>query len=243
MTIEIGDPFNISKFGIKIPFRAGLIATFGYIDWEAVDPIYIPDYMDRVRGLLIEQLEKKKRVNDYLQTNIDIWQEIEKVAHDVYILRGISNAGGYTLDIIGEIVGLERKGLDDDEYRAAIYFQIFINLSNGEPETLIAALQFSTNAELIRYLEIYPAEVFIHTDGDIIPVDTAASMQLIAPAAVKVHVAYTGDHEERPFCTGDDDGFPHPAEGGHWEELGYFGADPDYKKGQLVELITNRLPV
>ena len=113
-------------------------------------------------------------------------QDVEYASYKTKTLTTLSFATGAQLDGIGEIVGEDRNGRDDAEYKEAIYFRIFANAGNGEPEVLITALRFITKSISISYREIHPAKAILSYEGSSIPAGLADFMQRLAPAGVKV---------------------------------------------------------
>lgn len=112
--------------------------------------------------------------------------------------RWIDTAIGKQLDGCGYIVGELRAGRDDDVYRAAIRFRVFVNISEGTPSALIDGLQYLIDSDDKQYLEMYPATAILFADGPNVPVDIHTQMQDLAPAAISdvpVLVSYT----ELPF--------------------------------------------
>lgn len=112
--------------------------------------------------------------------------------------RWIDTAIGKQLDGCGAIVGEMRQGRDDDAYRAAIRFRVFVNVSQGTPDALIKGLQYLVDSDDSQYLEMYPATAILFADGPSVPVDIHAQMQDLAPAGISdvpVAVSYT----EKPF--------------------------------------------
>ena len=92
-------------------------------------------------------------------------QELENVIYDLYTLRYIDTAFGYQLDRLGDIVGIVRYGLNDEDYRNRIYAQIILNASNGQPELFIQALRLIMNATNIKYSE-YKNQIMISFRSD-----------------------------------------------------------------------------
>lgn len=113
-------------------------------------------------------------------------QHVEDMFQQVWTLRTIDNSFGAQLDGIGEIAGETRLGRPDEEYRIAIKFQLFLNISSGEPETLISATKFLTQATIVTYVEIPSATVQLFTNGTAIDSNTASFMQSLAPAGVRI---------------------------------------------------------
>ena len=135
---------------------------------------------------------------------------------------------GDQLDIWGEIVGEERGGRGDADYRTAIDFRIVLNTSGGEPETLISALRFFTQPTVSTYIEAYPASVRLYSDGPVVPYNLGAAMDALAAAGVSVlttHVAGV------PFVLGDSVGTP-VADGEGFSEL-----ESPLEGGELPEIV------
>lgn len=138
---------------------------------------------------------------------VDQLQEAEDVTKDVATLRQFDYAVGQQLDNIGEIVGEERLGRDDAEYKDAIVFRIFINASNGEPETLITALRTLTQALDIRYRELHPAKVHMAFDATVLPGNLGTIMQGLCPAGVDLELVWS-DADEPFIFTGQGISLP-----------------------------------
>ena len=92
------------------------------------------DIVDNLLDLLIEQFTESDRLHSYLRVFLVQAQEALNEAFALGQLRALSTATGKQLDGIGEIVGELRAGKADEEYRIALYFRIFLNVSSGEPE-------------------------------------------------------------------------------------------------------------
>lgn len=76
-------------------------------------------------------------------------QDIENALQQLKAYRFVDTAEGAQLDIIGRIVGQEREGLGDDDYRRYIRARIAANNSDGTTEDLITVgflVVYSENA-------------------------------------------------------------------------------------------------
>lgn len=129
---------------------------------------------------------------------------LDTVLSDVDALkneRWIDTAVGAQLDGCGQIVGEQRAGRDDDAYRDAIRYRVFVNVSNATPNDLIQALTFLVGGDDKQYMEVYPATVLLFSDGPNPPADIQAQIQDVSPAAISdvpVMVSYT----QKPFRFG-----------------------------------------
>lgn len=163
----------------------------------------IDDHIARALDELPSQFKDKINWSKFIDVLIKPAQELEDVFQDLLLLRALDTAFGQQLDGIGDIVGLARNGMNDDEYRFALRFRIFINASSGEPETLIKALKYFTQANYVKYDPLYPAAFQMFTDGTIIPDDLIPTIQDIAMAGV-TYIPVVASYGEIRFAFGDD---------------------------------------
>lgn len=94
-------------------------------------------------------------------------------------------ASGYQLDLIGNLLGVIRLGMNDVDYRDAIRFGISVNTGSGTTEDVIGFLQTITKASKIRYWEHYPACVVLETNGTNIPKAIPSTLDNVTPAGVQ----------------------------------------------------------
>lgn len=144
----------------------------------------ITDHDDRMKELLIQQFKEQpnfQKMIDALAVGI---QELEDVSNDMLEDRSINTAIGVQLDFLGELVGEDRLGRTDDDYRSAIRVRISINTSKGTPEDLISIFAALTNAGTVDYSELFPAFVDMFTNGDLIPDFLVDNMNQVKPAGV-----------------------------------------------------------
>jgi len=175
---------------------------------------YISNVVQRTLNLLASQFQGTTQSGDLtnFQKLIKSFslssQEIQDVLEQLKSERNIDVAVGVQLDGLGQIIGLERLGgQDDEDYREALKFQIFINRSNGTPEEMIRILKFFTNASKIRFIEYYPASYQMITNGTTfpdIPEDIVNVIQSSSPASVQ-YVPITATYGvEVPFVFSGD---------------------------------------
>lgn len=203
------------------------IWTTGVSAVQGID--FISDYGDRAASLLIEQFQKKVFIEGTVRALAELAQDAENNMRDVYSDRLLANASGAQLDGIGEIVGVSRLGSTDEEYRELIDFKIFLNQSNGEPETLIRALKTLTGSANVTYEESYPAGVVLTFDGTSIPDDLVTKIEQIAPAGVSLTII---QNPEDPFIMGSITVIPPDSEG-----LG-FSDVTQLTGGQFSQIVT-----
>jgi len=85
-------------------------------------------------------------------------QELENVFFQLRDNRWLDTAVGAQLDGLGRILGLHRTSADDEEYRAALYVQVQINVSKSEPERLLALLETITGG-YVHYFHKKPKRI------------------------------------------------------------------------------------
>jgi len=177
-----------------------LISTYGWLLWTPGPGGEIDNHVERTINLLIEQFRvERPNIVSLISSAAASCQTIEDTLFDLLRFRAVGYASGKQLDLIGAIVGIARTG-GDEEYRNDIYFQIYLNTSSGEPETLISALQRTTGGH-IDYCEPSPATVLLTINQALkeLASNLLAKMQSIASAGVKVFVQYNNATDEFIF--------------------------------------------
>jgi hypothetical protein len=194
-----------------------------------INPIY--NHTQIGLSLLIEQFQLSNNLKNMLKCYTERVQYNESVLTNLMYKRNIDYSSGAQLDKIGDEVGIKRYGLNDGEYRSLIKFQIFINTSDGNPDTMILVLKEITNADIVSYKHQYPAKFRMFTDGTEIPDNLYNKMKNIKPVGVGFDIyALSG---LLPFSVENDDNTP-PDYGGFFSEIDINISD----SGALVEVIT-----
>jgi hypothetical protein len=156
------------------------------------------DYAEKFVANLAGQFDNSPKLRALVSAILNALTDLENEADQLTANRWIDTAEGKQLDGCGYIVGEYRNGRDDEAYRAAIKFRIFVNISEGTPSDLIKGIKFLTAPTDCQYLESYPATAILFTDGYSVPSDIHDQLQNMAPAAISdvpVCVSYTG----KPF--------------------------------------------
>ena len=153
------------------------------------------DYAALAVPRLTGQFENSPKLKALMAAIVGPLTTLETEADALVADRWIDTAVGKQLDGCGHIVGELRQGRDDDAYRSAIKFQIFVNTSNATPEEMMVGLRTLTMPDDVQYIEQYPATAMFFTDGPTVPTGIQSVMQSLAPAAisdVQVLVSYAG---------------------------------------------------
>jgi len=223
------DVENISLFGYDDQGVLS-ISSFGYLTGAQFPEVI--NYCANSRLRLAEQFKPAVLLQGLICSLLEEIQDLDYVFQDMRLNRAIDTATGVQLEQIAEIVGADISGLTvPAEIRAQIRFQIGINVSNGEPETVIAFVKESTDADFVQYVEVYPAKIYIFTDGQTVPPGLNNLIQGVAPAGVGVEVVSSfGD--PTPFAFAPEGGIPDP------DGLGFGETTYPLEGGQISEKIT-----
>ena len=156
------------------------------------------DYAAVAVPRLTGQFENSPKLKALLAAIVGPLTTLESDGDALIAERWIDTAIGKQLDGCGHIVGESRQGRDDDAYRVAIKFRVFVNISKGTPTDLIRGLKFLTNPTDCQYLEAYPATALLFTNGFFVDYKIQAAMQDLAPAAVS-NVPVAVSFRNKPF--------------------------------------------
>lgn len=189
------------------------------------------NYCTRAKDRLLWQFKNKTNIEKYLCVFAEEFQELETTFQNLQTFRKLSTAEGVQLDGLGEIVGVERKGLSDTDYRTAIQTQAILNSSNGEPESIREAVTAITDSAVVNLTELPPATLRILFDGLTIPSDLRAQIESYAAAGVQLVI----------LATYGEDAFSFESDPGETPLVGDIGfSEPNYvpdagKGGALTE--------
>lgn len=191
----------------------------------------ITDHVARALLLLPAQFREKARLEALLSAFIAEAQDLEDALFELLEERGLDAAVGVQLDRLGELLGEERRGLEDSAYRLRLKVRIQRNLAQGEPERMIEVLRLLTGSDVVELWEPFPAVVRITFDGQDVGSDAELKqiMDSLASAGVRVELVqqlhpafvFSGlppEHPDEPpgggFASVDD-----PQEGGRLSRL------------------------
>ena len=156
------------------------------------------DYAALAVPRLTGQFENSPKLKALMAAIVGPLTTLETEADALVADRWIDTAVGKQLDGCGHIVGELRQGRNDDAYRTAIEFRVFVNISKGTPTDLIRGLKFLTDPTDCQYLEAYPATSLLFTNGFFVDSKIQSAMQDLAPASIcTVPVAVS--FRDKPF--------------------------------------------
>ena len=108
------------------------------------------DHVTEALGNYIQRFKNKPRLMALTTAYLEQIQDLEDALFQLITDRTIETAVGPQLDGIGSIVGEDREGRDDDDYRLAIRVRILLNLTDGTIEQVIEILKLATEGKTIH---------------------------------------------------------------------------------------------
>jgi hypothetical protein len=165
----------------------------------AKELIFYENVAEETSNLLVQQFKTKQNFINFIQALCSECQLLEDVFKQLYTECSLETAFGEQLDGIGQIVGLDRNGENDDDYRVDLKLQILINASKGQPEILITALKIFTRSTVVILYEFFPAKCGGYFDNFAnYPANLNNKMQQICAGGVKWLFSIVGN--EFPFA-------------------------------------------
>lgn len=157
----------------------------------ASDITKITTHSSDAQNRLLEQYKGFPDTQNIIDAFAQQIQAIEDALYQLLTQRTIYTAVGVQLDELGSIVGISRTTNDDDIYRLEILAKVVKNVSEGKTEDLISVYKYVTGASIVIYQDIYPAAVFMQSDGSLLsgfanPNPVFDLVQESAPAGVEV---------------------------------------------------------
>ena len=125
----------------------------------------ITDYDTIIDNLRIQFFDKSNLVEGISKGDNPQYIELEQLYFNLRDRRLLDTAEGVQLDILGEILNLDRFGRDDASYRTLLKLKVDINTSFATPEILIKSVKLLYGATVVNYIPDYPAGVEIEQNG------------------------------------------------------------------------------
>lgn len=122
---------------------------------------------------LLQQFKGRPRIESFYTALIQQVQDLEDALYDMDAAMQLWNgsstpAVGAQLDIIGDLVGIKRNGLPDNEYILFIFGKIADNFSDTTIETIITIFGYLFQGEVFLQ-ELFPAGIGLEAFGSPIP--------------------------------------------------------------------------
>ncbi len=175
---------------------------------------HITDQVARALSRLAQQYRGKPRLAGMVIVLAKQIQEIEDMLFSI-LDETVDHAVGAQLDVLGRIVGEERLGDSDANYRLRIKAGILLNVSSGTPEELLAIFRLLTSdlpGAVVQFEEQYPAALVVRILRVTIasPSTFAGILQAAKDAGVRALLELSGAPSGQGFCFlgGVGKGFP-----------------------------------
>lgn len=119
--------------------------------------IRVPDWSDRAQQRLLVPW-RKPRIMAFVSALAEGVQAHEDLTFDVLASTGLEEAGGHALDQWGELVGEQRLGLSDNEYRPFIKARMLVNRCDGTVDALLHLLETAAGPVIgVFHTDVQPA--------------------------------------------------------------------------------------
>lgn len=120
-----------------------------------------------------ERMSHSYNLGSIIQVPAKRMQAIEDALRFILQHLNLDSATGYSLNIIGKIVGLRRKDVpgalyDDVIYRRSLKAKIRLYFGQGDEPSLSEGLSGLVNSDNTTVQELFPASFIYYTQGDVI---------------------------------------------------------------------------
>ena len=151
----------------------------------------------------LDRLREQYKNKPQLIALINSWngqiQELEEVLYGLSTSRSINTATGYQLDLLGELLGKNREGRSDADYRIVLLAKVAQNISRGTPEDVIGVFKILTSSSQVQLSDGYNGEVYLLADHPLTQdqINTILrEMDSVVPAGVRVNALGSFDPDD-----------------------------------------------
>lgn len=146
---------------------------------------------------LLYQFKESSEINNLMKSILREVLEVNESFIDLLENRNINTGQGAQLDQIGYIVGEDRNGRNDEDYRKALELRIRLNNISGTCPEIEDFLMALLEPHFIQLFFHYPASVCIYIKNKTIPEEIILTyLQETLPAGVNIgHIAYYSEEE------------------------------------------------
>jgi hypothetical protein len=150
------------------------------------------DYEAQLNDLLLSQFEDSPNIVNLIKSWLTPVQELEDSLIDYDRHAGITTAYGVVLDQIGSIMGVERDGRSDNEYRTAILGKAILARMDGTTERFLEGFRVLADTEQVRIHTYYPKDLYA-VAGEGWNATLPGELKKIAPVCSNVHLIVGSD--------------------------------------------------
>jgi hypothetical protein len=171
----------------------------------------IPTHAQRSIDRAASYIKDKPKFQAFIAAFTAEFSSLEDLFTALKLAFTLETAEGSQLDMLGEVVGQPRNGLDDDLYRRYIQARIKVNLSSGTIQDIYNVFGFLiVSGSTMRIVEGSDAEFVLHLDTEPVTSDEAEAfydfLQAAKAAAVRAVLGWFEADESEVFCFDDGPG-------------------------------------
>lgn len=108
------------------------------------------------------QFENKQNFDDLIDIHASRIQILEDILWELLTLRAISTGSGIQLDLLAEILDLERNGKTDADFKAELFSSLSLKRKAGQVNVLIDTLKLLANNDNVVLIQAFPGHVIMH---------------------------------------------------------------------------------
>lgn len=163
--------------------------------------VNIDDHAEQAVARLAAQFRDKDLIIGLVESLVGPKQHMEDTLQDLLTERTIDTAIGKQLDQFGTIVGEDRQGRNDDEYRIALKARMGRNTSEGTPDDVINVFNLLTGSTQTQLVELTAVITLTgNVDFSANAVAIKAFMQKVVAAGVRIDWIASQDPNFPPFA-------------------------------------------
>ena len=134
--------------------------------------------------------DELNNIKKLLRALVDPVQDVETILQQLLAERSVDTAIGEQLNVLGRIVGQDRNGMVDDDYRRLIRARISVNRSKGTIGDIIDVTNLIVYdpATIIDINNHGPAALTVTIDGVLVSFQTAATLAKLLQESVSAGV-------------------------------------------------------
>jgi hypothetical protein len=179
------------------------------------------EHVAKALARFVEQFKNAENLREMVSALASPLQDVDTALYQLYTQRWVDSAEGKQLDNLGAIVGQEREGRDDVEYRLWIKARVFANRANGHPDDTLRILELIQPDADYEVEPTYPATYLVHVYNATAPAQSIYNiLRLAKPAGVRMNLLSDADDstsfafsDSGSLETGDNDrGFANDAQ-------------------------------
>lgn len=143
-------------------------------------------HLARALERLAEQFKGRTKIEALITALMTAFQDVENALQQVLLERTIDTATGVQLDMLGVIVGQDRGGLSDADYRRFVRARIAVHRSKGTTSDMIRIGALIVNDPAAKFVvrTVWDAGFILEVTGVAVSTATASALIAMLRAAV-----------------------------------------------------------